>query len=141
MIIIRETLRQLENQLIGLCTYAIDDDWRPWYKDADEAYENFALSLKHLRKKLGDAKYLKLLNMMETARKHFEEGHAKGYVKRGGPDTPGHADIKRGAGLMQDMEQVIRNKPPFAYPHDEWRWGEPLPIDVESLTAKDLGLD
>jgi hypothetical protein len=63
------------------------------------------------------------------------------FQKCGRPDTPGHADIKRGAGLMQDMGQVIRNKPPFAYPHDEWRWGEPLPIDVESLTAKDLRLD
>jgi hypothetical protein len=137
MILLSETLSQLEGELVALCTYAIDDDWRPWYKDADEAYENFELSLKHLRRKLGDAKYLKLLNMMQTARKHFEEGHAKG----GEPGGPGDDDIKRGSWLMQDMGQVIRNKPPFAYPHDEWRWGEPLPIDVESLTAKDLGLD
>ena len=134
MIIIRETLRQLENQLVGLRTYAIDDEWRPWYQNADEAYENFELSLKHLRRKLGDKRYLKLLNMMETARKHFEEGHAKG----GEVGGPGDDDIKRGSWLMQDMGQVIRDKPPFAYPHDEWRWGEPLPINVNKLTASDL---
>jgi hypothetical protein len=137
MIVISQNLRELQCELVALRTYAIDDDWRPWYKDANEAYKNFALSLKHLRKKLGDAKYLKLINMMEIAGKHFEEGHAKG----GKVDEPGDDDIKRGSWLMQDMGQVIRNKPPFAYPHDEWRWGEPLPINLGSLTAKDLGLD
>lgn len=135
MMIIRETLRQLENQLVGLRTYAIRNEWRPWYKDADEAYENLELSLKHLRRKLGDKKYLKLLNMMETARAHFEAGHANG------PRIP-HPDIiddvKLGSWLMQDMGQVMRDKPPFAYPHDKWRWGEPFPIDMDKLTASDL---
>ncbi|MCC6480080.1 hypothetical protein [Sphingorhabdus sp.] len=137
MILLSETLSQLESELVALRTCAIDDEWRPWYKGADEAYENFELSLKHLRKKLGDKKYLKLLNMMETARKHFEEGYAKG----GRPGQPGDNDIKRGSWLMQDMGQVIRDKPPFAYPHDEWRWGEPLPIEIDDLTADDVGLE
>ena len=54
---------------------------------------------------------------------------------------PGDNYIKRGSWLMQDMEQVIRDAPPYAYPHDECRWGPPYPVDVEDLTAKDLGLD
>ena len=62
-------------------------------------------------------------------------------VSGGEVGGPGDNYIKRGSWLMQDMEQVIRDAPPYAYPHDEWRWGPPYPVDVEDLTAKDLGLD
>jgi hypothetical protein len=134
MIVLSDNLRRLEGELVGVCTYAIDDKWRPWYRDANEAYENFRLSLAHLRKKLGELKYHKLLDMMEIARVHFEEGHEKG----GDPGMPGDEDIKLGAWLMQDMGQVIRGKVPFAYPRDLWRWGAPFPVDPDTLTEADL---
>ncbi len=41
-------------------------------------------------------------------------------VSGGEVGGPGDNYIKRGSWLMQDIEQVIRDAPPYAYPHDEW---------------------
>ncbi len=59
-------------------------------------------------------------SMLEQAKVHFEAGHAKGPVNR---DPNVMDDIKLGARLMQDMEYVLMDKAPEAYPPELWRWG------------------
>jgi hypothetical protein len=116
--IIRKTIQELGDQLVGLSHCLIEDEFLPKYRDAAEGYEHFRASLDYMREKLGDYKYLKILDMLEAARVHFEEG-----------------DIKLGAWLMQDMEAIIDGDPAFAYPRHLWRWGSPLPINRYDKSA------
>ena len=106
----RETLGQLSDQLSALRLYAAENEFTPWYENADEAYDHFRRSLEHLRKKLGDEKYRELSDMLEQARAHFEVGDLD--------------SRKLGSWLMQDMGEIIRKGAPFAYPKEMWRWGE-----------------
>jgi hypothetical protein len=119
MIVLRQTLRDLGDMLARLRGDYCENDFSPWYKDADEACEHFLLSVVHLRKKLGEDRYEKLLDMFEHARAHFDCG-----------------ERHLGSWLMQDMVEIIDGKTPFAYPADQWRWGEPFPANEIVSTTK-----
>jgi hypothetical protein len=65
-----------------------------------------------------------MLDMATQAKAHFEEGYAKGYVRKpGDTSVPGLEDVKLGSWLMQDMGELLRGRPQFAYPPELWRWG------------------
>lgn len=105
MISISNTLSDLVGEIIGVRTHSIEGDCPTDYQTYDEAWENLRESLASLRGKLNERRYSQLVEMAEQAKYHFDIG-----------------EIKLGARLMQDMEQVVKDKPPFAYPEEHYRW-------------------
>jgi hypothetical protein len=133
VIVIRKTLGQLSDQIVGVCTYSIEGDYPTDFRTYDEDWENLRLSLAHLRDQLGEARYAQLTEMAARAKAHFEKAYTQAgwevpgnsgidRVNRIRPGDPGHSEIKLGAQLMQDMEQVVKGKPPYAYPEDMYPW-------------------
>lgn len=105
MITISETPSDLVGEIIGVCTHSIEGDYPTKYQTYDEAWDNLHQSLDFLRAKLGELRVAQLADMADQAKAHFD---AK--------------EIKLGARLMQDMEQVVKGRPPYAYPKDMYRW-------------------
>jgi hypothetical protein len=79
--------------------------------DFDGAFQRLFRGVENLRKRFGDAKADKVLDMLQQAKSHFEQG----------PVDEQHKFW--GSWLMQDIAEVIKDKAPFAYPPELWRWG------------------
>jgi len=133
MIALRKTLSQLSDQIVAVCTHSIEGDYPTEFRTYDEDWQNLYLSLDHLRNKLGGMRHAQLTEMAAQSRAHFDRayaqagweiaGHARvGQHNRLKPGELGHSEIKLGAQLMQDMEQVVKGKPPYAYPEDRYPW-------------------
>ncbi len=109
MIYVSPTRSRLIGQMVVVRTYAIEGKDRfPDDMNFEEGFESIRKSLEHLRRTLSDEVADQLLDMCAEAKSHFEAG-----------------ETHLGAGLMQDMEQVVRGAPPFAYPPDLYRWPRP----------------
>ena len=107
MIYVSPTPQRLVGQIIVVCTYAIEGKDRfPDDMTFDEGFESISKSIEHLRSRLTSDRSDKLISMSAQAKVHFEVG-----------------EVKLGASLMQDMEQVAKGEPPFAYPKDRYIWG------------------
>ena len=98
-------MSELVGEIIDIRTHSIEQDYPTRYQTYEEAWDNLKQSLNYLRAKLGESKYYQLSDMAAQARAHFDAD-----------------EIKWGARLMQDMEQIVRGKPPFAYPNELYRW-------------------
>lgn len=110
MIIISKTLRDLQSEIVYLNLNAGGGEYPTEFQTYEEAWESLHQSLKHLRGKLGDARYEQLVDMTAQAKAHYDaeaEDEQQGFL---------------GSWLMQDIEQVVKGKPPFAYPEELYRW-------------------
>jgi hypothetical protein len=72
--------------------------------DFDGSYYSLERGVENLRKKLGDAKADQLLDMIRQAKAHHEAGD------------------KLGSRLLQDVEMVVADRQPYAYPKELYRW-------------------
>ena len=110
MIRISKTLGELGDSVVSTRMYCNAKGFPNEFRTYDEAWEELRLSLDHLHKKLGEARYAQLVEMVAQAKAHFDaeaEDERQGFL---------------GSWLMQDIEQVVRGKTPFAYPEELYRW-------------------
>jgi len=127
MIIIDQNLRELSDRIIYLTTNCNASDYPTKLQTYDEAWDSLRQSLDHLRGKLGDGRYSQLVEMAAQAKSHYDDGYAMGPEPgvRPKPGDPGSEHIKLGSWLMQDIEQIVKGKAPFAYPKELYRWPQP----------------
>jgi hypothetical protein len=123
MIKIAKTLGELADSVVYLNLSCGARRYPTEFQTYDEGWESLRQSLDHLRKKLGEARYTQLVDMAAQAKNYYDEGYDLG--ERGKEVIPGFDHIKLGSRLMQDIEQVVRGKPPFAYPEELYRWPRP----------------
>ena len=106
MIVISQTPRDLIGKIVRVCTYAIEGKDRfPDTMNFEDGFESIRQGIIHLREKLPTGLADQLLDMNKQAKLHFEV-----------------AETKLGAWLMQDMEQLLNKREPFAYPEELYRW-------------------
>jgi hypothetical protein len=124
MIIIAQNLRELTDSIVYLCMNCNGCDYPTEFQTYDEAWDSLRQSLDHLRGKLGLARHAQLIGMAAQAKIHYDTGYAKGPEPGFRPPLgePGSEEIKLGSWLTQDMEQVVKGKPPYAYPEELYRW-------------------
>ena len=133
MISISKSLSALVDEVVYLRTHCVEGDYPTEFQTYDEAWNSLVQSLTYLHGKLGQERYQQLAEMAAQARAHFDEGYfgaasaqaRESNVAQGGrinPGQPGYEEIKFGARLMQDIEQVLTGKSPFAYPDELYRW-------------------
>lgn len=110
MILISKNLGELVDSVVSVRTNCNHRDFPNEFRTYDEAWEELRLSLDHLHGKLGEARYAQLIDMLAQAKAHYDaEGQDvhQGFL---------------GSWLMQDIEQVIKKKPPYAYPEELYHW-------------------
>ena len=83
------------------------------------AFHRLFQGVENLRKRFGDSKSDQLLDMLRQAKTHFEAG-----------------EDFLGARLTQDIEEVIFDRLPFAYPKDRYRW--PIDPNARPVVPMDL---
>lgn len=88
------------------------------YYDFEGTYYTLERGVENLRKKLGDTKADQLLDMIRQAKAHHE------------------ADDKLGSRLLQDIEMVIADRLPYAYPKELYRWH--VDTSLPELSEADL---
>lgn len=86
--------------------------------DFEGAYYSLEKGVENLRKKFGDAKADQLLDMIRQAKAHHEAGD------------------KLGSRLLQDVEMVIADRQPYAYPKQLYRWH--VDASLPELSEADL---
>lgn len=77
----------------------------PDWEDFDGVFHSMTLGVENLRKKLGEKKAGQLLEMLATAKAHYEAG-----------------ENKLGGALMEDAKMVLIDRQPWAYPKELYRW-------------------
>lgn len=87
-------------------------------EDFDGAYYTLERGVENLRKKFGDAKADQLLDMIRQAKAHHE------------------ANDKLGSRLLQDVEMVVADRQPYAYPKELYRWH--VDASLPELSEADL---
>ncbi len=124
MIIIEQNLRDLAGSVVYLRTNCNGSDYPTEFQTYDEGWKSLSQSLDHLHSKLSEVRYQQLVEMVAQAKAHYSDGYALGPGPgvRPAPGAPGSEHIKLGSRLMQDIEQVVEGKPPFAYPQELYRW-------------------
>ena len=110
MILIAKNLGELIDSVVSLTMYSNTKGFPNEFKTYDEAWKELHLSLDHLRGKLREARYAQLVEMLAQAKAHYDAR-----------DADEHQSFL-GSWLMQDIEQVIKNKPPYAYPEELYHW-------------------
>jgi hypothetical protein len=86
--------------------------------DFDGAYFILERGVESLRKKFGAAKADQLLDMIRQAKIHHEAGD------------------KLGSRLLQDVEMVVADRQPYAYPKEMYRWR--VNANLPDMTEADL---
>jgi hypothetical protein len=89
--------------------------------DFDGTYYSLEQGVENLRKRFGEAKANQILEMLAQSKAH----HAAGWRLNGQqvvPDGPGWQEVCLGNHLLQDTEMVVRDRQPWAYPKDLYRW-------------------
>lgn len=116
MIIISQNPSQLVDSIISVRMNSNSKSYPTEFQTYDEGWEELFQSLDHLRSKLGQERYAQLVEMTTQAKTHYDneaEDPHQGFL---------------GSWLMQDIEQVVKGKPPFAYPEEEYRWPRPVAV-------------
>ena len=126
MIKIAQSLRELSDSIVYLNINCGGNNYSTEFQTYAEGWSSLDKSLAHLRGKLGKGRYAQLVDMAVQAKAHYDAGYAKGPKPglRPQPGEPGSDQIKLGSWLMQDMEQVVKGKSPFAYPEELYRWSK-----------------
>jgi hypothetical protein len=127
MIMIEKTLNDLRQSVVYLCTNCNAAAYPTEFESYDQGWDSLRQSLDYLRPKLGQERYANLVSMVEQAKAHYDAAYAQFPVQgvRANPGEPGADQIRLGSRLMQDIEQMIKGKPPFAYPAELYRWSQP----------------
>jgi hypothetical protein len=86
--------------------------------DFDGSYYSLERGVENLRMKFGDAKADQLLDMIRQAKMHHEAGD------------------KLGSRLLQDVEMVVADRQPYAYPKEMYRWH--IDTSLPELSEADL---
>lgn len=116
---IPSTQRDLRSTIIWTLMRAISRDFpESCGHDFDGAYYVLERGVENLRKRFGDAKADQLLDMIGQAKKHHE------------------ANDKLGSRLLQDVEMVVADRQPYAYPKELYRW--PLDPSLPELSEEDF---
>ena len=117
-------LSELAGSIVYLRTNCNHSEYPTEFQTYDEAWEELRTSLDHLRFALGEARYHQLVEMVVQAKAHYDTAYEAGFVRSEPvrPTDPGLEEIKLGSWLMQDIEQVVKGKTPFAYPEELYRW-------------------
>ena len=111
---------QLRDAMVFTQVHAYDHSFADWSGlDLDGAFYRLSRGVETLRGRLGDAKADQVLDMLHQAKAHFDGGQGK-----------------LGSWLMQDTEEVIYDRRPFAYPKDLYRW--PIDPKARDVTPADL---
>jgi hypothetical protein len=119
---IPKTAGELRDAVTFVMAHAPDHGFPDWTGlDFDGGFERLFLGVENLRRRFGDTKADQLQDMLRQAKQHFNDGHALG----GEQGQPGFLNIGWGCWLMQDVSEVIGDRPPFAYPEDLYRWPRP----------------
>lgn len=115
--IIPKTKRDLRTAIVDTLMRAPTRHFPESY-DLDGAYYNLQCAVEILRKKFGDAKADQLLDMIKQAKVHHE------------------AEDKLGSRLLQDVDMVVADRQPYAYPIELYRW--PRDPSLPELTEADV---
>lgn len=120
-----KTVGQLRDAVTFVMAHAPDHGFPEWTgMDFDGGFERLFRGVENLRNRFGDAKTDQLIDMLQQAKAHFEQGYVLGGASP--PENrPGFAEVRWGYCLMQDIGEVIGNSPPYAYPEDLYRWPRP----------------
>lgn len=112
MIKITNNVRDLSDSIVYLQMNCNSMDYPTEFQTYDEAWEELRQNINHLRSKLGEARYHKLVEMAVQAKAHYDEGYTKGFsrIDPGKPKGEGFDAIKRASFLMQDIEEVIKGR-------------------------------
>ncbi len=110
MIVQMKNLGELADSIVYLNLSCSAHRYPTEFQTYDEAWEELRLNLDRLRKKLGDVRYAQLTEMAAQAKAHYDA------------ETKDEHQGFLGSWLMQDIEQVVKGKPPFAYPEELYRW-------------------
>jgi hypothetical protein len=86
------------------------------YYDFDGIFYSIERGIENLRKSFGDVKADQLLEMLAQAKMHYETG---GQHKDG---EQANSDNKLGAALMTDIDMLVADRQPWAYPKELYRW-------------------
>jgi hypothetical protein len=100
---IPKTKRELRDAIIDTLMRAPTRHFPESY-DFDGAYYSLERGVENLREKFGNAKADQLLDMIRRAKMHHETGD------------------KLGSRLLQDVEMVVADRQPYAYPKELYRW-------------------
>ncbi|MDY6949254.1 MAG: hypothetical protein SXG53_26490 [Pseudomonadota bacterium] len=111
------TKRDLRDALIDTLMRAPTRHFPESY-DFDGAYYILERGVENLRMQLGDEKSDQLLDMIRQAKVHHE------------------AEDKLGSRLLQDVEMVVADRQPYAYPKELYRWH--VDADLPELSEADL---
>jgi hypothetical protein len=152
---IPKTPGQLSDQLavaIGGCpkrkfpTTILSD--KPFF-DFEGVFYSTQLGIENLRTRFGNKKADQLLDMLAQAKAHHEEGwrltrgenppadRPKWWESKDAPtEMPGWWQRRIGNALLQDMQMVIINRQPWAYPKDLYRWS--IDPSLPELSEADL---
>lgn len=122
MIILADNLRELADSVVYLRSNSNGCDYPTEFQTYEEAWDSLQQSLGHLRGKLGETRYSQLVEMVAVAKAHYDEDHCVRQGVRPSPGSPVSEHIKLGSWLMQDIEQLLKGKQPFAYPENLYRW-------------------
>jgi hypothetical protein len=87
--------------------------------DFDGAFFGMAHGAENLRKRLGDTKVDQLHDMLAQSKAHYESG-----------------ENELGGALLQDMEMVLIDRQPWAYPRERYRW--PVKSDLPEVGDADF---
>jgi len=114
---IPNTVRRLRDRLVATLMRAPTRHFE-YGEDLDGAYYVLERGVENLRKTFGDRKANQIIDMLRAAKGHHE------------------ADDKLGSRLLQDVEMVIANRQPYAYPKELYRW--PLNPELPKLSEHDI---
>ena len=110
MIIVAKNKRDLSDSIVYLCTNCNHRSYPTEFQTYDEAWTSLFRSLEHLRGKFGQARFSQLVDMATQAKAHYESA------------LEDSNQLRLASRLMQDIEQVVNAKAPFAYPKELYRW-------------------
>jgi hypothetical protein len=120
MIKIAQSLRELSDSIVYLNINAGCNRYPTEFQTYAEGWSSLNQSLVHLRGKLGEDRYAQLIDMAAQAKAHYDASYELGDFEV--PARPGFVESNHGSWLMQDMEQLVKGKPPGAYPEELYRW-------------------
>jgi hypothetical protein len=122
MIQIDQNLRELSDSIVYLNINAGCNRYPTEFQTYAEAWKELFQSLAHLRGKLGEDRYMQMIDMAAQAKAHYDASYELGDFEV--PDSPGFVESRYASWLMLDMEQVVKGKPPGAYPDELYRWSK-----------------
>ena len=132
-----KSILDLVGNIISVRSNTAHYDYPAFGVTLEEAWLQLRADIDQMRRKLTDARADQLLDMLDQARKHFQEAYRLSPQRRPEPGGTGFESLKLGSRLMQDIEWVARGRKPFAYPRELYRW----PLIPGSREAGDPNLD